>query len=81
MGEENKVQKKRFKRCQAGQMGEKKEENGRLKTERATAEKFASVVLMSRLRHSSVISNENFRASTISFTNHLEDHFAVQKPS
>lgn len=38
----------------------RREENGRLKTERATAEKSMSVVLMSRLSHSSVISNENF---------------------
>jgi len=59
----------------------RREENRRLKTERATAKKFACVILMSRLRHSSVISNENFLASTVSFTNRLEDHFAVRKPS
>lgn len=75
-GDETEVQKKRFKRCQAGQMEEKREENRRLKTERATAKKFACVILMSRLRHLLVISNENFLAST-----YLEDHVAVQKPS
>lgn len=80
-GDEIEVWKRRLKRCQAGQMEEKREENRRLKTERATAKKFACVILMSGLRHSSVISNENFLASTISIKNCLEDHFAVQKPS